>query len=475
MSVPPGSKGRGPAIVRFAKAHGMELDRWQSSTLGWFSRVDGDGRWLSPANLLLVPRQNGKTEILVARAMYGLFVLRKRMVLFSSHQWASSNEIFLRMKGIVEANDDLSEQVKAVKLSAAQLGFELHDGGRMLFLTRSRASARGFSGDELYFDEAHFLSEAAHAALRPTLGGRSAGGQVQTYYASSAVDQARHPDGLVVTRLRERGIKGEPGIALVEYAAGIVDEDGADVAPALVPAAVAVDPEVIRRANPGCPQRLSLEFLLDEARTLDPASFATEHLGQGDWPDLDGARSTVIDLDKWQALRDPTSKPLNPVVIGFDVSPDRRRASIAVAGHRLDGALHVEVVDNSEGVGWVVPRLRQLIDDHDPDGVWCDSSQQLLAEEVWREAGLRVSTLSRSELTQACGRFIDVVEQGNTRHLGDPVLLDAIRGATTAPAGGDGWVFSRRSSQIDISPLYATVFALFGVPDELASDGIGIY
>jgi hypothetical protein len=218
------------------------------------------------------------------------------------------------MKGIIEANPELHARVKNIRLSAAQLGVELHTGGRILFLTRSRAAARGFSGDEIHFDECHFLSEAGHAAIRPTLGGRSAKGTVQTFYCSSAVDQTRHPDGLVAARLRARGIAGEDEIAFVEYSAGIVDRDGREILPALVPAAVYVDPEVLQRANPGCPGRISVDFLVDEARSLDPASFAVEHLGQGDWPDLDGARSTVIDLDKWNALADPESRPVPPCV-----------------------------------------------------------------------------------------------------------------------------------------------------------------
>lgn len=450
---------RGPEIVAFAGEHGLELDEWQAACVDDFSG-SWNGGWSSRANVLVIARQNGKSEILVARALFGLFVLRKPLILYSSHQWASSNEIFLRMKGIVEASGDLIGQVKHVRLSAAQLGFELVTGERIMFLTRSRAAARGFSASEIYFDESHFLSEAAHAALKPSAGGRSAEGQVQTFYAASPVDQARHPDGLVLARLRQRAVEGEEGIALVEYSAGLLDDEGRDLLPAAIPAAMAVDPEIMQRANPGCPKRISLEFLLDEARTLDPASFWTEHGGVGDWPDLDGAVSGIVDLDKWAGLRDPESQPVPPVVVGFDVSPDRRRATIAIAGRRLDGALHVELVENGAGVGWLVPRVKGLIEGHYPAAIVCDAAQELLADQIYDAGGMRCELLDRGELAQACSVFIDAVEDGEVRHLGDPLLLDAIRGAKTANSGGDAWVFSRRSSRIDISPLYAAVIAL---------------
>ena len=155
----------------------------------------------------------------------------------------------------------------------------------------------------------------------------------------------------------------------------------------------------------------------------------------------------MLDLDKWAALIDRASTPVPPVWIGADVSPDRRRASIAIAGLRVDGDLHTELSDNGEGVGWLLPRLKQLVEDHDPLDIVCDASQAILAEQVWNEVGIRPTQLDRAELSAACGYFVDAVEEGRLRHLGDPLLLDAIRGATTSNYGGDGWVFSRRSSE----------------------------
>lgn len=76
---------RGLEIVAFAREQGLELDEWQAAALDDFSGTFEDG-WSSRANILILPRQNGKSEILVARALYGLFVLRKRLTLFSSHQ-----------------------------------------------------------------------------------------------------------------------------------------------------------------------------------------------------------------------------------------------------------------------------------------------------------------------------------------------------------------------------------------------------
>ena len=53
----------------------------------------------------------------------------------------------------------------------------------------------------------------------------------------------RHPDGLVLSNIRRRGIKGEiPRLAFFEWSAEVLDEDGNELPPDRVPDAVAADP-----------------------------------------------------------------------------------------------------------------------------------------------------------------------------------------------------------------------------------------
>jgi hypothetical protein len=118
--VPKRTRSLGPDIVRFGSEHGVELDDWRADALDAFSGVHGRKRqWASPTNVLVCPRQNGKTWILVLRALYGLFVLRKRVILFSSHQWATSNESFRVVKDLIESNPDLYSQVSHAPVGGA--------------------------------------------------------------------------------------------------------------------------------------------------------------------------------------------------------------------------------------------------------------------------------------------------------------------------------------------------------------------
>lgn len=469
-SVPPRASSLGPDAVKFAERAGLQLDGHQVEILDGFLGRRQNGGWASFENALVEPRQNGKTETLLVRVLFGAFELEEKHVVYSAHMWATAHEAFLRAVDVIESTPHLAERIAKIRRSAADLGFILSSGERIRFLTRSRATARGFSGELIVFDEAHFLAEATHSALLPTLSARSAKGQVQVFYGCSAADQTRHPDALVMARLRERGIAGDdPSLAFFEWSAAVLDEDGHELAPDLVPDDVAADPAVWRAANPACPARIAEEHIGHELRGLDRRSFSTERLGVGDWPAGDSGPTGPLHLEDWLALVDEKSEPIAPVCVGFDISPDRR-VSIAVAGRRRDGLFHVEIVDARQGTGQLVDRVTELVERHDPWVVAADpyGLGGVLIERIEEQAQIEIRKVSAGELAQACGLLLDLVSEAALRHLGSGELVDAIKGASTR-ALADAWVWSRKNSSVDISPLVAGTLALWacaGMPTE---------
>jgi hypothetical protein len=273
------------------------------------------------------------------------------------------------------------------------------------------------------------------------------------WYAGSAVDQLVHEHGVVFASLRGRGLAGAPDLAYFEWSHDADNPD--DVADEVVH-----DPEVWARANFGMGIRISRAHIAKEQRSLDARTFAVERLGVGDWPRTDGAQAFVIDLDLWESLTDAASEPAEPVCFAFDVRPDRSRAVIAAVGARDDGLLHVEVVDQRQGTGWLVPRLADLEARHSPRGIVCDGvgpAASLIPE--LRQAGVSVRVFETPEVAEACGMFFDAVQEQRIRHLGSSELVSAIKGARKRPLG-DRWAWSRRSSRADISPLVAVTLGL---------------
>ena len=72
---------------------------------------------------------------------------------------------------------------------------------------------------------------------------------------------------------------------------------------------------------------------------------------------------------------------------------------------------------------------------------------------------MRVVATTASELGQACSRLVDVIDQGDLRHIGQAELNGAIHAASTRPLG-DVWAWSRKSSSANISPLVSATLAL---------------
>lgn len=453
----------GREAVELAALAGLVLDDWQAMVLDHALGERPNGRWAAFEVGLVLPRQNGKDSILEARELAGLFLLGERLIIHSAHQFDTSLEHFRRLLALIEETPDLERRVRRVSRSHGEEGIELRGGQRIRFRTRTKGGGRGFSGDLLLLNEAMILPESAHAALLPTLSARP---NPQVWYVGSPVDQLVHEDGVVLARVRERGMAGDdPALAYFEWSVPVAE-------PSEVTVAVASDPAVWAQANPGLGIRISVEHVGHELRSMDPRTFAVERLGVGDWPVTDGSGSGAIRADDWLGLVDVDSEADDPVVFAFDVTPDRSWSTICVAGTRPDGLLHGEVVDRRRGTGWVVGRLVELGERHKPKGFVCDGSGpagSLLPE--LEAAGVVVHAVSPREHAQACGKLVDVVDQRRLRHLGTGELTAAVKGASTRPLG-DAWAWSRKSSAVDISPLVGMTLAVWKASEPTASWGV---
>jgi len=409
-----------------------------------------------------VGRQNGKNTILEARELVALFLeKRMRMTIHSAHQFDTSIEHFNRLLFLIESTPDLERQVKRVSRSHGEEGIQLKDRSRIRFRTRTKGGGRGFTGDLLVLDEAMELAEGFYGALLPVLSARSMEGSPQVWLTGSAVDQMIHDNGVVFSRTRAHGHAGsDPQLAWFEWSGPF---EGMDEV------ADPTDPEILAAANPGLGIRISHEHVLGEFRSMGRREFLTERCGVGDWPDPDPEAGGVIKLEAWNGLIDAKSEPRDPIFFAFDVSPDRKWASIAVSGLRVDNFGHIEVVDRREGTDWVPQRLLELTKKHKYVSVLTDSigpGASLLHE--LEPYGVKVQKVNTHEHAQACGLLFDTVERQTLRHLGQPELASAIKGAATRPLA-DSWAWSRKNSHVDISPLVACTLAHWGATEHRPS------
>lgn len=444
----------GVEALELAAMAGLEADDWQRAIVMAMLGERADGRWAAFEVGIELARQNGKGGIYEIRELAGLFLLGERLLIHSAHEYKTAEQALDRMESLIEGCPSLSRRVRTVKRSHGQEGIYLGTGQVLRYFTRTASGGRGFSCDFLGLDEAMKIKDSMHAAMFPTMAARP---NAQIVYAGSAVDQETMDDGVVFARLRERGIEGgDPRLMYVGYGAPFDHPD--EISPE-----AACDPENWAAANPALGIRITREYIEIEQRALGARGFAVERLGVGDWPATDEDASRVITSEAWAGRRDARSQIAGAMRFAFDVTPDRSMASIGVAGVREDGGLHVEVVDRRPGTGWVPGRLAELAGNHEAGLVICDGSgpagSLIPAVEALQ---VEVHAVTAAEHAQAHGMFVDGVAEQTVWHLGSPALASAIAGAATRPLG-EARAWSRKSSDVDISPLVAVTLAGWGV------------
>jgi hypothetical protein len=427
----------GSEAVDLAAAAGIHLDDWQRYVLEVGLGEREDRSWAAMEVAVIVPRQNGKNEILAARELAGIVLFKDDLITHSAHRADTTLEQFRKMEQLAEEFDDFRRLVKHVSRVNGHEQIELRGGRRIRFVSRQRNPGRGFSGSVVVLDEAFDLDAKAIGALIPTLSTRT---MAQVWYASSPP----HASSTVLHGVRRRGRDGEGSrLAYFEWA----NEIGVDSA----------DRDAQYAVNPAMGVRISEDFIDAERELMKdiPQEFSREVMGVAEEPDGFGLR--VIPIDVWDAVTNGEARVGSPVVFGVDVAPDRSRAAIAVS----DGGT-VELVDARSGTGWLVGRLVELSSAHHAS-VAIDSTAAagaFLRELMDRQVTV-VEVVGR-EFVQACGSFFDRVLERKikvrpVRPVGHELDV-AVAGAVRRNVG-DAWAWGRRSSDIDISPLVAVTLA----------------
>ena len=462
----------GDKAIELGELAGIRLFDWQADRVREALALDHNGKWAAFEVVWLLPRQNGKNAGLEVLQLAKLFIVEEPLQIHSAHLADTSNEAFLRLQARIEETPVLAKRVQAIHRTNGKEGITLRNGCRIKFKTRTAGGGRGLSANTLYGDEAYNFPEATHGALFPVMSAQSVTGNPQMVFTSSAVDQTMpgHEHGVVLARLRERGhaAAADPARATVErinFAEYSVDEDELRGNPDL-----ADDPRAWAQANPSAGHLISGGHIKLERASMADRTFYVERLGVGDWPDTTGGEQ-IIDAVHLAATRDEQSQPAGAVVFTVDVTPDRLNAAIGAAGFRPDGLAHIEVVEHRAGTSWVVGRVAELLKTHESSpAVYLDGkgpAGSLMADLV--AAGVEVVDVSASEHAKACGMLFDaftgagsVDEQGEplrtVRHIGQPDLLSAIRGAKKRRLS-DAWAWDRKTSGGNIAPLVAVTLA----------------
>jgi phage terminase large subunit-like protein len=442
---------RADDAVWLAKRVGLELDPWQELVLRTGRARRADGKWVAFEVAPIVPRQNGKGSILEALEIDALFNDEEaRLILHSAHEFKTAYEAFRRVVGLIQ-DSELMPLVRRIRYTTGEEGIELEDGSRLKFVARSTGAGRGFSGDLIVLDEAYNLTDAAMSAMLPTLSARP---NPQIWYTSSAPLPNDKSD--VLRRLIRRGRAGASSrLAFFEWAAN--KGDAID------------DRDAWARANPGLGIRLNEDVIEAELGAMTVEDFARERLGL--WPDEEDVQKGIIPPERWAACERERSEPVGETVLAVDVAPNRDWASIVWAARSNQRGVHVEVLEHRRGVRWLIPTLVEYQERTGSKVAIGVNSPAWSLKEDLDEARVGLRELSKAELAQASGALFDAVMEDDLAHLGQPALNDAVANAKKVNYD-DAWLWSRRTSEIDISPLVAVTMAHWLVKQRQRKPGL---
>ncbi|WP_378735505.1 hypothetical protein [Nocardia brasiliensis] len=420
-----GSDVRGNSALKLAGRVGRRSFPWQVHSLLAILRTTPEGRWTHPDVVLIVPRQNGKTLIIVLRVLYGLFVRHERIV-YTAQRWKTAEDAYKRLWAIIRVRKSLLSRVARRTLSQGIGEIELSTGGRILFCTRSADAGRGLDVvDLVVYDEAYNLTEAETSALNPT---QLAADDPQTIYTSSPVNKDLHPNGSVLAGLRKQGYARSIGLYFAEW---------------LAPGDMPRDAEATwRYANPSYGVIQTAAKVLKLLRTATTAAgrkaFDVEILGRGDYPDEEADRPALLPDGTWARMGEAGVTVRGPIAIAVDMTPDLTTCAIGAATWTEADKVRVEL-------GWhgpstdLVARVVDLVDRWDPCAVVINSSSPavgVIADKL-RAVGIEPELTTSTQMADAVVGFVDDALAERLSHAGDS-RLEEIESVQTKQLGNGG-------------------------------------
>jgi hypothetical protein len=433
----------GLEALELAELAGLNLDDWQMLVV-LVGLARKEGLWAAFEVALVISRQTGKSEVLIALILWALYTERAD----------PRREIFLRLRFLLEpppgsdpllhADPFLLDQVKSIRTANGEESVELHNGRRVRFLARTSGSGRGFTGDLVLLDEAYKLNQEQMAALLPTMGARP---NPQIWYASMGPFE----DSEVQLSVMERARSGSPGrLCYLGWEAP--------------PDAPVDDRDWWVKCNPAHPHRMSMETLENEFQALGREGFAREKLCM-----RVSNITAAISFEAWQNVQNPAAAPVDGIVLGVDMNPEQTHAALVAADR--DG--NVELVDHrlvAGLVGWVIEVSQNQ---NAPVAVDNAGPARHIIPDL-EAAGVEVVPYGSGNMASAAGRFLNLINEGVLKVRSHPAFDAARAGATQRPLG-DSWAWGRRKSSVDISPLVAATLAVDAAVNRSEDAGLVVY
>lgn len=473
----------GFAMIEFAELLlKWELTPWQKWFLIHAMELDKRNNLRFKRLLLLIARQNGKTFVVKLITIYRMYVEYIELVIGTAQSLAIAEDTWQEVVESIEDSPRLQKEVSQVlngtgkkQIILKKMKGSKFTKSRYLCRPATKKGTRSLSAELVLLDELREHNDwDGWGAVTPTTAAKK---NSQIIAMSNAGDRF----SVVLNTLRKTatGRLGDPDelFAEDEELPGPDDTFGIFEWSA-APHRDIFDPVGYQEANPSMGYTaLSEAELRGDASNGSETVFRTERLCQK----VDTMIAPPFGKGVWEAGTDEKSEiPLNgKFVYGLDMDKNRSKTVITVAGYRSDGNIHVEIITQRPGNGWVKGWLEARQDDPLCLGVALQSSSNaaaLLSNGDFDDLKMPVHQWGGSEVTRGTGALYDSVlataraaagehifDEKRVFHIKEEVLDKAACFAVKKPSVGGGFLWNFNDSPVDISPLNAVTAAVWAL------------
>ena len=433
----PYSNTLGVDAIDLYNTTGNKAMEWQQLQVCDIMAVNDDDLWTHSKYGYEVSRRNGKSEIAIIRALWGLKNSEK--ILYTAHRTDTAHAVWERLL-------DLAEKAKLnIASSFRAYGKEhiyIEGGGRIEFRTRTSSGGLGTGYDLLIVDEAQEYTKSQESALKYVISATVFPQGGQTVYMGT-------PPTLI-----------SAGTVFKDYRAAVLGKNKPDSGWAewsVYEMHSPYDKDAWYETNPSLGTLLTERAVLSEL-SEDELDHNIQRLGYWTQENLKSA----ISVGEWNNLKVETLPDLRgKLYVGIKYSAAGSTVAMSIAVKTTDGRIFLESIDcqsSRMGTGWIIRFLQNA----EVDKVVIDgkSGQTLLADEMHTNR-LKAPILPKTdEVITANTAFENAITAGTICHAGQKSLVQSVTNCDHRPIGtGGGFGYRSLHKDIDVSLLESASLA----------------
>ena len=432
----PYNSTKGPEAIALYNATERTILPWQESLTYDIMAVGEEGLWIHQKFGYSIPRRNGKSEMILARCLWGL--KNGERILYTAHRTSTSHAVWERLKRLCEKSDI---KIESSYRAYGKEHLYCEGGGVIEFRTRTSTGGLGEGYDLLIIDEAQEYTPEQETALKYVVTDSLNPQTIMLGTPPTAISA-----GTVFPKYRKRVLSGD------SYESGWAEWSVSEM----------TDPHDIDawyETNPSLGTVLKERTIRSEIGD-DNTDFNIQRLGL--W--LKYNQKSAISRNEWEALEAESLPALTgQLFAGIKFGHDGNNVSLSVASRTKDGKIFVEAYSCRSvraGIAWIV----DFLDKSDIRKVAVDGKNGTgILEDAMKKSKLGKPVIPTvSQVIKANAEFELAVSQATLVHMKQSAVTQIVSNCEKRAIGsGGGFGYQSILDGADISILDSMIMAMW--------------